>query len=62
MATKQGKTITFTTAASSFNKGVIVQAMGGVILSAVYCHPSCTEKDYKAWGQVEKRNLGSCNG
>ena len=28
----------------------------------VYCHPSCTEKDYKAWGQVEKRNLSSCNG
>ena len=28
----------------------------------VYCHPSCTGKDYKAWGPVEKRNLGSCNG
>ena len=33
VATKQAKTIMFTTGASEFNKGIVLQAMGGIVFS-----------------------------
>jgi hypothetical protein len=41
LATKHAKTVTFATTASSFNKGIIVQAMGGIVAAQSVTTKAC---------------------